>query len=291
MVAHEPARREQSLWLRRLAHWGALEGPREFVRLSPPLIGAAFGLALPDMRQRIVRNLRRIHGQRGVFVEQAEAVQTLSNYAACFAESIAAGRKDVTPRVQVEGKQHLHDALGRGGVVVVTAHLGPWELTAQLLGTNLAANVALVMEPEPNREAREFQDRLRAQRGLRILHVGEHPTDALPLIAHLKSGGVAALQMDRVPPSGRVIDVSLFGKPFGVPEGPFRLAALSGAWVVPVFGRRRGFFDYELEIAEPVALSRRPSAEELLEGAQRAASAMQAFIEQTPTQWFHFAPD
>lgn len=291
MAAPEPPRREQSLWLRRLAHWGALEGPQSFVRLSPPAIGAAFGLALPDMRQRIVRNLRRIHGRRSALREQAEALQTLSNYAACFAESIAAGRSDVTPRVVVEGKEHLHRALAHGGVVVVTAHVGPWELTAQLLGTNLSARVVLVMEPEPNREAREFQDRLRAERGLKILHVGAHPTDALPLIAHLKSGGVAALQMDRVPPSGRVIEVELFGKPFGIPEGPFRLAGLSGAWVVPVFGRRRGFFDYELRIAEPVEVPRHPKAEQLVAGAQRAADAMQDFIAQSPTQWFHFAPD
>ncbi|HEY6080117.1 MAG TPA: lysophospholipid acyltransferase family protein [Polyangiaceae bacterium] len=291
MAGQQPPRHEQSLLLRRLAHWGALKGPRSFVRLSPPAIGAAFGLALPDMRQRIVRNLRRIHGPRGALREQLDALGTLSNYAACFAESIAAGRSDATPRVAVEGKQHLHDALAHGGVVLVTAHVGPWELTAQLLGTTLAANVVLVMEPEPNRQARELQDRLRTERGLRILHVGEHPTDALPLIAHLKQGGVAALQMDRVPPSGRVIDVRLFGEPFGVPEGPFRLAALSGTWVVPVFGRRRGFFDYELQIAEPVKLPRRPSAEALSAGAQHAADAMQAFVSQCPTQWFHFTPD
>jgi predicted LPLAT superfamily acyltransferase len=58
-----------------------------------------------------------------------------------------------------------------------------------------------------------------------------------------------------------------------------------------VFGRRRGFFDYELQIAEPVKLPRRPSAEALSAGAQHAADAMQAFVSQCPTQWFHFTPD
>lgn len=281
-------RREQSAFLRRMAHWGALKGPRAFLRYSPAPIAAAFGLALPDVRRRIVDNLRRIHGPRGAWREQLDAMDTLANYAACFTEAMAAGRADAAPRVKVTGQQQLHSALAVGGVVLVTAHVGPWELAAQLLGEELKANVVLVMEREPNAEAGELQDSWRTERGLRVLHVGEHPTDALPLIAHLKQGGVAAMQLDRVPPSGRVLTVSLFGQPFAVPEGPFRLASLSGARVVPVFSRRTGFFDYELTVAEPIELERRPSPEALLEAGQTAATAMEAFIAQSPTQWFHF---
>jgi len=82
--------------------------------------------------------------------------------------------------------------------------------------------------------------------------------------------------------------VSLFGEPFRVPEGPFRLAALTGAKVVPAFSRRSGFFAYELEVAEPISLERRPDPAELRASAQLAADAMQAFVQQCPTQWFHF---
>ncbi len=287
-MSEETAPRRENAFFRRLAHWGALDGPRALVRFSPKPIGAAFGIALPELRRRIVRNLRSVHGERAGWRNQLDAVTTLANYAACFAEAIASGREDAEPRVSVRGKDHLHAALARGGVVLVTAHVGPWELTAQLLGRELTAEVVLVMEREPNVEAGNLQDRYRSLRGLHVLHIGEHPTDALPLIAHLKKGGVAALQIDRVPPSGRVLQVSLFGEAFGAPEGPFRLASLSGAQLVPVFARRLGFFEYELEISEPIAFGRRPSPEELQAGAQQAIRAMQLFIERSPTQWFHF---
>jgi phosphatidylinositol dimannoside acyltransferase len=290
-MPEQTAPRRENAFFRRLAHWGALSGPESLVRFSPKPIGAAFGVALPGLRRRIVRNLRRVHGRRPAWREQLDAVDTLANYAACFAEAIASGRKDAKPRVDVRGDEHLRAALARGGVVLVTAHVGPWDLTAQLLGKDLAADVLIVMERELNAEARELQDRYRTERGLRILHIGEHPTDALPLIAHLKQGGVAALQLDRVPPSGRVLSMSLFGEPFGVPEGPFRLASLSGAEVLPVFARRVGFFDYQLAISEPIALGRRPSSEQLRAAAQQAVDAMQAWVEQCPTQWFHFADD
>lgn len=283
-----PAPRRENALFRRWAHWGALSGPRGFVRFAPGPIGAGFGVMLPAIRARIIANLRRVHGKRGRLSEQRDALATFANYAACFTEAIASGRPDVTPRLAVRGAERLRDARAAGGVVLVTAHVGPWELTAQLLGSELAADVVVVMEREQNREARELQDQHRVERGLRVLHIGEHPTDALPLIAHLKKGGVAALQLDRVPPSGRVLPVSLFGAPFRAPEGPFRLASLSGAQVLPVFARRTGFFEYELEISEAITLPRRPSAAELQAAAQQAVAAMQAFVQHCPTQWFHF---
>jgi phosphatidylinositol dimannoside acyltransferase len=290
MSEQTPPRRE-SAFLRRLAHWGALRGPRSFLQLSPKPIGALFGLALPEVRRRVVRNLRRVHGERPALREQADAVATIANYAACFTEAIASERPDARPRVRVHGEERLHAALGRGGVVLVTAHVGPWDLAAQQLRSSLQADVIIVMEREANEAARQLQDRHRSERGIKVLHVGQHPTDALPLIAHLKKGGVAALQLDRVPPSGRVVSAPLFGEPFGAPEGPFRLASLSGAQVVPVFARRLGFFDYELAISEPISLVRRPSAAELAGAVGQAVSAMEAFIRGCPTQWFHFGGD
>ena len=58
--------------------------------------------------------------------------------------------------------------------------------------------------------------------------------------------------------------------------------------MLPVFARRNGFFDYSLSVSEPIELGRRPGAEALRAGAQQAVSAMQAWVEQSPTQWFHF---
>lgn len=290
MSEQAPPRRE-SAFLRRLAHWGALRGPRGFLQLGPMPIGALFGLALPEVRRRVVRNLRRVHGERSALREHADAVATLANYAACFTEAIASVRPDVQPRVRVHGQDRLQAALGRGGVVLVTAHVGPWDLAAQQLQSFPGADVIIVMEREANEAARRLQDHHRSERGIKVLHIGQHATDALPLIAHLKKGGVAALQLDRVPPSGRVVEASLFGEPFGAPEGPFRLASLSGAQVVPVFARRVGFFDYELAVSEPISLGRRPNPGELSAAVGQAVGAMEAFIRSCPTQWFHFGGD
>jgi KDO2-lipid IV(A) lauroyltransferase len=99
---------------------------------------------------------------------------------------------------------------------------------------------------------------------------------------------VAAFQLDRQAPSGRALEVELFGQKFTVPEGPFRIAAMSGAAVLPLFVRRAGYFDYELKVHPSLRLPRRPTHAELGEAAQSSARAMEGFIRDNPTQWFHF---
>src|SRR5882672_2160140 len=116
-MSEETAPRRESVFLRRMAHWGAESGPRALVRFGPRPIGAAFGLALPEVRRRIVRNLRRVHGVRPRLRELLDAVETLANYAACFTEAMASSRPDATPRVRVHGEERLRSALAQGGVV------------------------------------------------------------------------------------------------------------------------------------------------------------------------------
>jgi KDO2-lipid IV(A) lauroyltransferase len=121
-----------------------------------------------------------------------------------------------------------------------------------------------------------------------VAYVGDDPLESLGLLSHLRRGGVVALQLDRLPPGMRGLAGELFGAPFGVPEGPFRLAAVSGAPIVPVFTRRVGYMEYEVDVGPPVRLPRRPSPAELDAAAGRVLGAMEAFVRANPTQWFHF---
>jgi len=61
------ALRPDSAFLRRLAYAGARFGPRFVIEHSPKFFGTAFALALPETRQRVLNNLRRVKGQRSFF--------------------------------------------------------------------------------------------------------------------------------------------------------------------------------------------------------------------------------
>ena len=278
--------------MRRLAYAGARFGPRFVIEHSPKFFGTAFALALPELRARVRGNLRRIKGQQSFLSEQRDVVQTFTSYAACLAESLGIDRPDAqdTTEVAVHGREHLRDALAVGrGVILATGHIGPWDCAARLLTKDFTADVLVVMLAEPDEAARKVHDSVRERSGVRVIHVGNHPLDALPLLRHVRGGGVVAVQLDRAAPGGRALDVELFGRKEHMPEGPFRLAALSGAPIVPIFAHRAGFFRYEFSVAPPIWLERQASPSELGAAAASAAESMQSFISRHPTEWFHFA--
>jgi lauroyl/myristoyl acyltransferase len=269
---------------------GARHGPSALVRYSPPMFGALFALALPDLRDRVLRNLRAVRGVRTPLGENREVMATFADYASCLAESLGAERRDgAAASIEVAGGEHLRRVMASGqGAVLVTAHVGPWDVAASLLARDLGADVAIVMEREPDAEAQALHDGVRRRQGVKVLPIGETELDALPILRHLKRGGLVAFQLDRVPPSARVLDAELFGRPFRVPEGPFRLASLARVPVVPLFAFRRGYYSYGVEVfapLEPVAHADRDALDSM---ASHALRAMERFVRAHPTQWFDF---
>jgi KDO2-lipid IV(A) lauroyltransferase len=283
-------RRHESALLRRLALAGVRHGPGWFVRVTPQLIGGLCALVLTDERRRVLHALRRVHGPRAPHIEGRDVLKTFCDYAACLAEGLGADRVEAAQaRVDVKGREHLTEVVARGkGAVLVTAHVGPWDAAARLLHTDLNARVVLVMEPEPDAEARALHDEVRRRAGVEVLPIGGTPLDALPLLRHLKAGGLAAFQLDRSASSTRVLWTELFGRPFAVPEGPFRIAALARIPVVPLFAARTGYFSYTIEVGEPLNVAAPAGEGELLRVAARAVERLERFIASHPTQWFHF---
>ncbi len=267
--------RADSLLLRRMALWGAGAGPSWWLRGAPAACGLVFGGVLASQRRHVRENLRRL----GVVSERA-VYRTFMEYAACLAEGMAlsAGRAaDV--KLEIVGEERLQSALAAPtGVVLVTAHVGPWEAAGSLLQRDHGAEVTLVMRREPDQAAGSFHDALRARAGLKLLHVGEDPLAALALRRALGPGKVLALQLDRAGWSA--------GRP-ELPRGPFRLAALTGAPLVSVFAARRGLFDYELRVGEVQRVARGGEERARAEVGQELWSWLRAH----PTQWFDFHSD
>jgi KDO2-lipid IV(A) lauroyltransferase len=225
-------------------------------------------------------------------MEEVDIFRTFANYAHCLAESLAGERPEAQQaRRRVLGDERLRQALAaRRGLVVVTAHAGPWDVAARLLRADWGVEVLTVMQREADRGAAELHDRVRRESGVRIAYL-DHPLDGLELLSHLRRGGAVAVQLDRLPPGTRAVQGMLFGEPIGVPEGPFLLAAATGAPLLPVFCRRLGYFDYEVRVGELCWLPKRPDPSVVSEAAQASLTALEQFVRDHPTQWFHFEPD
>jgi len=279
---------------RRAFRAGVMYGPEPFVRYSPLVFGLFFGAAMTDVRERVLQNLRRACGPRPLHVELAQAAQVFMNFACSLTDAFAVA----------EGRRHLlvaerkHDwnftkslALGRG-VIAATAHTGGWQVAGAIVQKHHPdVEMVIVMNRERDARAQRIQDQARDRAGIRFIHVGDGPLDALPLLSHLRRGGVVAVQIDRLPPGMRGRNVQLFGHPWAIPEGPILLSALSGAPIVPTFTRRLGYLAYDIDSLPPITIARRPTDVEITRAAQELADAMANFVRENPTQWFHFEMD
>lgn len=278
------------LW-RRAFQAGVTYLPDAFVKYSPLAFGLFFGAALGDVRRHVMDTQRRALGPRPRHVELADAAQVFMNFACSMTDAFAVA----------EGKRHLlvaerkHDehftrALSEGrGVIAATAHTGGWQVAGAIVRKHHPdVDMVIVMNRERDARAQHLQDQARGRAGIRVIHVGADPLDALPVLSHLRKGGVVAVQMDRVPSGMRGRKVQLFGEPWSIPEGTLTLSALSGAPIVPSFTRRLGYLSYDIYTHPAIRLPRRPTEIDLDNAGQSLADSMADFVRANPTQWFHF---
>ena len=265
--------------------------PRWWLRYSPGLIGVLVGFFSGKARAQVFANQRLIHGRRPLARETRDVLATFANYGHSLAEALAVSHdRGAALPSHVEHVDRIErlQASGRGAIFA-TAHLGSWDVAGlRLQGRGL--KLGMVMAPEPDARARAVHDEGRARQGVTVFHVGEDPLAGLPLVRHLRDGGIVAMQIDRVPPAMKSHPTTLFGAPWRVPLGPFQLAQLTGAPVIPLFTARVGFLEHLVHVDPWIELPRRASPEAMDSAVQAATRAMEAFIARYPTQWFHFAP-
>jgi len=286
----EELRFDSAFWRKFMVN-GIQHLPEKFVQYSPTLFGIGFGLGLPEMRKRVRASLEHVLGPRPPAQEMQDVAAVFINYAHCLTEAILVGtNRGYQVKPHIVNVEHYDACIAENrGVIIATAHTGGWDIAGSMLRKDRNQKVFMVMARERDSKARQVQDEMREKAGVGIVHIGDSPFDALPLLKHLKENAIIAMQIDRAPMNIRARETTLLGKPWRVPEGPLRLAAASGAPILPIFTRRLSFLEYESTMYAPIHLSRRPSEEEFDQAARQLMDSLGSFLRTNATQWFDFA--
>jgi lauroyl/myristoyl acyltransferase len=189
-------------------------------------------------------------------------------------------------RTTVTGGENLYKALNLGkGVVLLTSHLGNWEMGGEVIG-DTGRKIHLVYAPDSSAIFERQRDLLRG--GTSVEGVALKPGDlaSLKLYRLLTQGELVALQGDRLQ-FDRGISVPFFGSPATFPQGAVRLAQLSGSPVVPIFIPLKGYKNYEIIIGEPLIMEPDQRVEENL---ARLLTVFERQIGRFKTQWYMFMP-
>lgn len=203
-----------------LAHWLA----RRYTRL--------LDLAIPRLRRVAYRNLAMaLPGGKhdeivdGVFSSIARILVT-------FAKFPSIRLDNVSRWIRCEGGEHFENAIRHGrGVLFATAHLGNWELSA-FAHALFQAPMNVIARPLDNPLIDSLVERRRALTGNRLVFKRDSARAILKALAANQAVGVL---IDQNAGLDSGVFVNFFGVPACAGDGFARIAAHSGAAVIPGF--------------------------------------------------------
>ena len=183
----------------------------------------------------------------------------------------------------------MFEALEQGrGVVAALPHSGNWDLaglwfveTQARLGRS--ARITTVVERlRPESLFRRFVA-YREGLGFEVLAAGDGPVIYRTLVQRLREGGLVCLVADRdLSASG--LEVSFFGEPAKLPSGPARLAARTGALLVPAFPSFTPD-GWAVTMGDPIPVPGPGSRDDVAKATQALADALAALIATAPHDW------
>jgi KDO2-lipid IV(A) lauroyltransferase len=187
--------------------------------------------------------------------------------------------------VALKNGNNIRKLMDRGkGLIVITAHLGCWELIPAFFSQNdYTVNVIAreVYDKNVNREV----NRIRECFNIRIIDKARAPIVALKRL--LRGEGVGIL-MDQNTKTNSV-SIDFLGHKANTPIGPAYLALKTGAPVLPVAIHRLKDDSHLIEVGEEVSISRSGDFEtDLFENTQRFSKAIERFIVNHPEEWVWF---
>lgn len=264
--------------------------PMKIGYLIAYLVADTVYMLSPGLRGVIADNLRHVLGPDVDDVTLRRTVRgVLRNAAKNYFDLIKIPRlklDDILNRITVHGWHNFEEAVNKGkGIIIVTAHIGSFDMTAQLLAARAAGTTVLVEVQEPP-ALFDYVTNLRKCKGLTLLPV---QAGALRIIMEsLHRGETVGLVCDRdIGKDG--LKSTFFGEQTTLPVGPVRIAMRTGAAIVPAFNlRRRGssydvYLEPALDIAHDGDGAVRHNMRQLIE-------ALEKLIRTCPEQWVVLGP-
>jgi len=242
--------------------------------LPPASIASTMDRLIPRFRRIARENLARVSQPDDGCVD--EVFRSIARIVVSFAHFPDINRSNVDRWIRVEGIEHVRGALAAGhGVIFATGHLGNWELSAFAFAL-LERPISVVVRPFDNPLLDRFVDRYRTMSGNRTIGKRDYVRRILEALHRNEMVGILTDQHDQ-----NGIPVEFFGAPALSSPGIARIAAKTGAAVIPGFAIwSDAESKYVLRFYPPVAI-----LGDVHTDTQAIQKAIETAIREYPGQW------
>jgi lauroyl/myristoyl acyltransferase len=242
-----------------------------FSPLARPRLEYNLKIACPELTDAELKRLSRLN---------------FRNHAKAYADLMMLPRTRVSEmrlRLKVNGMEHVEQARAMGkGVLVVSCHMGSYEVVAAIWSATLAPVSFFAEEMEPRALFEWYRD-TRARLGISVLPLDL--TGLRKVTQAVRDNEMVVTAIDRdITGTGR--KMPFFGKPAPIPTGMAALALRMGTPLLPACVYRLPDDSYVAEGAPLVLAESTGDAEaDELRITQELLRHIEGFIQRHPEQW------
>lgn len=269
----------------------------EMLVLNLPLKAAyAIAVFLSDLRylfafsdrKVVTENLKIIFPDKNDKEISCICIQVFRNFAKYLVDFLRFKKLDmgyIKRNVKLINMEYVKEGFKQGkGVIIVSAHLGNWELGG-VVTAMLGYPISGVVLPHKSKVVTNFFNEQRENKGLKVFLLGNAAKGCL---RSLRQNQAIALVGDRdFTESGKVMD--FFGKPAILPAGPAVFSLQTGAAIIPGFMLRNKDDSFSLIFEKPLeyALSgdRNKDLDNII---SQYKDIFEKYIRLYPDQWYMF---
>lgn len=194
-------------------------------------------------------------------------------------------KEKLKQRVEIEGLEHLDNALKRGrGAVIITAHIGNFEWGACRIAVEgyKIWGLSLVRK---NKLVEKFFESNRLSKGFKTLYTNR----MLNVFRTLKNNEIVAIPSDWDPTGQATRPFKFFGKTAYLPTGALMIALKSGAPLIPSFIWKKDKYNHFQIVEKPIDLIREGDKETLInKNMEKVLEVMEKYIRDNISEWEMF---
>jgi len=264
--------------------------PLWLIRAISRFIAVICYLFLKKIRKNVERNLSHIYNDPRKIKDTTRKI--FLNYGSYLADWAKLNHMDMKRVLGLfsflKGEEIIAEGLRRGkGIVLLTAHLGNWELGG-LFFTHSGFPFNVITAQDEIEGVAKVREKTRESHKVKTITIGKGAFFFMDIARALQRNEIVAMLMDRyIEEKGILID--FFGKPAIFPAGPVLLAKLTGAAVIPAFivlgpdGKYKGIADsiVDMEFSGD-------KEKDIRVNLKKIVRIFEKYIHEYPDQWYNF---
>lgn len=189
---------------------------------------------------------------------------------------------------QFDGEDHLRTMVKEnGGGLLLSAHIGNWEIAGHLL-SRLETTINIVVFDAEHQHIKQYLASVMGKKKVNVIVIKDDLSHIYAIMEAFKNNELVCMHADRFIEGNKTLYAHFLGARAKFPMGPFVLAAQFNVPVSFVFAMKESKRHYHFFATKPQISAHPKKADQLQQLLDGFVVEMESKVRQYPAQWFNY---